>query len=52
MIGNVIQSQYLVNNAYPTAAAITFVLMSVLLIGIFSYAKALGTERVMEVQAG
>lgn len=52
MIGNIIQSQYLVNNAYPTAAAITFVLMAVLLIGIFSYARALGTERVMEVQAG
>ena len=52
MIGNIIQSQYLVNNAYPTAAAITFVLMAVLLIGIFSYARALGTERVMEVQTG
>ncbi|MUL43980.1 ABC transporter permease [Streptomonospora sp. PA3] len=51
MIGKVIQTQYLVNNAYPLAAAITFVLMAVLLIGIFSYAKALGTEQVMEVQA-
>ncbi|GAA3745971.1 spermidine/putrescine transport system permease protein [Spinactinospora alkalitolerans] len=51
MIGNVIQSQYLVNNAYPMAAAITFILMAILLVGIFSYARALGTEQVMEVQA-
>ncbi|MPY81976.1 MAG: ABC transporter permease subunit [Actinophytocola sp.] len=51
MIGSIIQTQYLVNNDYPIAAAITFVLMAVLLIGIFSYARALGTERVMEVQA-
>ncbi|GAB3207107.1 ABC transporter permease [Marinactinospora thermotolerans] len=51
MIGNVIQSQYLVNNDYPMAAAITFVLMALLLAGIFGYARALGTERVMEVRA-
>lgn len=51
MIGSIIQTQYLVNNAYPIASAITFVLMGVLLLGIFSYARALGTERVMEVQA-
>ncbi|MEV2276049.1 ABC transporter permease [Nocardiopsis sp. NPDC049922] len=49
MIGNVIQTQYLVNNNYPIAGAITFVLMGLLLVGIFSYARALGTERVMEV---
>jgi spermidine/putrescine transport system permease protein len=51
MIGNIIHTQYLVNNAYPVAAAITFVLMGVLLLGIFSYARALGTERVMGAQA-
>lgn len=51
MIGSIIKTQYLVNNDYPIAAAITFVLMAVLLLGIFSYARALGTERVMEVQA-
>ncbi|MFD6953130.1 ABC transporter permease [Nocardiopsis sp. TSRI0078] len=51
MIGNVIQTQYLVNNNYPIAASITFVLMGLLLVGIFSYARALGTERVMEVHA-
>ncbi|GAB2520449.1 ABC transporter permease [Nocardiopsis aegyptia] len=51
MIGNVIQTQYLINNNYPIASSITFVLMGLLLIGIFSYARALGTERVMEVHA-
>ncbi|MFW5416100.1 ABC transporter permease [Nocardiopsis sp. CNT-189] len=51
MVGRIIESQYLVNNAYPMAAAITFVLMAVLLAGIFSYARALGTKQVMEVQA-
>ncbi|GAA5126701.1 ABC transporter permease [Haloechinothrix salitolerans] len=51
MIGSIIKTQYLVNNDYPIAAAITFVLMAVLLLGIFTYARALGTERVMEVQA-
>jgi spermidine/putrescine transport system permease protein len=50
MIGNIIQTQYLVNNDDPIAAAITFILMALLLLGIFSYARALGTERVMEVQ--
>ncbi|GAA1105884.1 ABC transporter permease [Nocardiopsis composta] len=51
MIGKIIEDQYLVNNAYPMAAAITFVLMAVLLAGIFAYARALGTKQVMEVQA-
>ncbi|RCV50945.1 ABC transporter permease [Marinitenerispora sediminis] len=45
MIGNVIQTQFLVNNAYPTAAALTFTLMAVLLLGILGYALAAGTER-------
>ena len=51
MIGNVIQTQYLVNTDYPTAAALSFTLMAMLLIGIFAYAKALGTEDVLEVAA-
>ncbi|WP_017573068.1 ABC transporter permease [Nocardiopsis halotolerans] len=51
MVGNVIRTEYLVNNDYPIAASITFVLMGLLLIGIFSYARALGTEKVMEVHA-
>jgi spermidine/putrescine transport system permease protein len=51
MIGNVIQNQYLVNQTYPTAAALSFTLMAILLIGIFVYARALGTEDVLEVAA-
>jgi spermidine/putrescine transport system permease protein len=49
MIGNVIQTVYLVNNDYPLASAMSFMLMAALLIGIFAYARALGTEQVMEV---
>jgi spermidine/putrescine transport system permease protein len=49
MIGQVIQAQYLVNSDYPTASALSFVLMAVLLIGVFAYARALGTEDVMKV---
>ncbi|MDP9846009.1 ABC transporter permease [Streptosporangium lutulentum] len=51
MIGNIIQTKYLVNNDYPTAAALSFTLMAAMLIGIFAYAKALGTENVLEAAA-
>ncbi|GAA2581509.1 ABC transporter permease subunit [Winogradskya consettensis] len=51
MIGQVIQSQYLVSSNYPTASALSFTLMAVLLIGVFAYARALGTEDVMKVAA-
>ena len=51
MIGQVIQAQYLTNSNYPTASALSFVLMAVLLIGVFAYARALGTEDVMKVAA-
>jgi spermidine/putrescine transport system permease protein len=51
MIGNVIQNQYLVNQNYPSASALSFMLMGILLIGIFLYARALGTEDVMTVAA-
>ena len=51
MIGQVIQNKYLVTSDYPTAAALSFILMAVLLIGIFAYARALGTEDVMKVAA-
>jgi spermidine/putrescine transport system permease protein len=49
MIGNVIQTEYLTNNQYPLASAMSFMLMAALLVGIFVYARALGTEQVMEV---
>jgi len=44
MIGNVIQSRYLDQNDYPTAAALSFLLMAGILIAILVYARALGTE--------
>ncbi|HVC25124.1 MAG TPA: ABC transporter permease [Acidimicrobiales bacterium] len=51
MIGNIIETVYLENNQYPTAAALSFVLLAALLIGIFAYARALGTEDVFEAAA-
>jgi spermidine/putrescine transport system permease protein len=51
MIGQVIQSLFLASSDYPTASALSFVLMAVLLVGIFAYARALGTEDVMKVAA-
>jgi spermidine/putrescine transport system permease protein len=48
MIGNVIQSQYLIVRDYPVAAALSFVLMALILIGIFIYARALGTRSLRE----
>ncbi|MEV0596653.1 ABC transporter permease [Nonomuraea cavernae] len=51
MIGNIIQTEYLTNLDYPTASALSFTLMAMLLVGIFVYAKALGTENVLEAAA-
>ncbi len=44
MIGNVIQSRFLENNDYPTAAALSFILMAGILIAVAVYARVLGTE--------
>src|ERR687886_764976 len=49
MIGNVIQSKFLVIQDYPTAAALSFILMTFILLGIFAYARALGTNNLTEV---
>jgi spermidine/putrescine transport system permease protein len=51
MIGNVIQSQYLVVRDYPVAAALSFVLMVLILVGIALYARALGTKSLQEAVA-
>jgi spermidine/putrescine transport system permease protein len=48
MIGNVIQSKFLVIQDYPTAAALSFILMSFILVGIFVYARALGARNLTE----
>ncbi len=44
MIGNVIQSRFLTNADYPTAAALSFVLMAAILVAVAAYARLLGTE--------
>lgn len=44
MIGNVIQSRFLENNDYPTAAALSFILMAGILVAVAVYARVLGTE--------
>jgi spermidine/putrescine transport system permease protein len=44
MIGNVIQSQFLELRDYPVAAALSFVLMAMILLGIVVYARLLGTR--------
>ncbi len=49
MIGNVIQTEYFTNLDYPTAAALSFILMAALLIGVFLYARVLGTEDALEM---
>jgi spermidine/putrescine transport system permease protein len=45
MIGNVIQSKFLELIDYPAAAALSFVLMAAILVCVFAYTRALGTER-------
>lgn len=49
LIGNVIQSRFLVNNDYPTAAALSFMLMAGILATVFIYARVLGTD---ELESG
>ncbi|TFG69249.1 MAG: ABC transporter permease [Thermomicrobiales bacterium] len=49
MIGNVIQNQFLTQNNYPTASALSFILMAGILIAVAVYARLLGTD---ELTAG
>jgi spermidine/putrescine transport system permease protein len=44
MIGNVIQARYLKVTDYPTASALSFILMAAILVGVVLYARAIGTE--------
>jgi len=46
MIGNVIQNKFLTQNDYPTAAALSFMLMAGVLVVVAIYARVLGTEDV------
>jgi spermidine/putrescine transport system permease protein len=47
MIGNVIQSKYLVVNDYAEAAALSFTLMAIILVALLFYIKFAGTEALM-----
>jgi spermidine/putrescine transport system permease protein len=46
MIGNQIQLEFLRAREYPTAAALAFILMAIMLVGAILYARVLGTEEV------
>ena len=47
MIGNVIQARYLQVTDYPTASALSFILMLAIIIGLFIYARLIGTEELI-----
>jgi spermidine/putrescine transport system permease protein len=51
MIGNRIQSLYLFERDYPTAAALSFVLMAVILVVVFVYIRFAGSESLMGEEA-
>ena len=51
MIGNVIQSRFLELTDYPTAAALSFVLMAAILVLVLVWAKFVGTESMMGAEA-
>ena len=44
MIGNVIQREFLTTLDFPEGAALAFLLVAGIIIGVFAYARALGTE--------
>jgi spermidine/putrescine transport system permease protein len=45
MIGNVIQARYLKIVDYPTASALSFILMAAILVGVLAYSRLVGTEQ-------
>ncbi len=45
MIGNVIQDRFISQGDYPTAAALSFILMAGILVAVLVYGRFLGTER-------
>ena len=45
MIGNVIQSKFLESLDYPSAAALSFLLMGAILVALLIYARIVGSER-------
>jgi spermidine/putrescine transport system permease protein len=51
MIGNVIQSRFLELSDYPTAAALSFILMAVMLAIVVAWARVAGTEALLGSEA-
>jgi spermidine/putrescine transport system permease protein len=51
MLGNKIQSLYLVERDYPEAAALSFMMMAAILIAVLFYIRAAGTEAFMGAEA-
>jgi spermidine/putrescine transport system permease protein len=51
MIGNVIQSLYLKQTDYPAAAALSFVLMAIILVVVLVYIRFAGSEALMGEEA-
>ena len=51
MIGNVIQGLYLTQRDYPAAAALSFVLMAIIMIAVFVYIRFAGSEALMGEEA-
>ena len=51
MIGNVIQSRFLELSDYPTAAALSFILMALMLAVVFVWARIAGTEALLGTEA-
>jgi spermidine/putrescine transport system permease protein len=47
MIGNVIQANFIQFRDYPTASALSFALMGIILILVFSYIRRAGTEELV-----
>ncbi|MSO28029.1 MAG: ABC transporter permease [Candidatus Nanopelagicales bacterium] len=47
MIGNVIQTNFIEFRDYPTASALSFVLMAVILVMVFTYIRRAGTEELV-----
>lgn len=48
MIGNVIQTQYVVNANYPVASALALILMATLLVAMLAYGRAFGSRQLQE----
>ena len=51
MIGNVIQSRYLELSDNPTAAALSFILMALMLVIVLAWARIAGTEALLGTEA-